>query len=113
MSSKKHKEAVRRVGLDNVALERGIFSPSYDRAATSALVGKAMRQQKRGLFDPNRDKSAGGKTTAAIHHARGTGLHNPMMSKFAMHKQWHINRGVANPECELCVAGIESFSELK
>jgi len=76
-------------------------------------IGLRNKANQVGLFNPERDKSKGGRKTAQIHRRRGTGVFNPRMGAFGLHKQWHINRGVENPKCEFCMAGISDFSEVK
>jgi hypothetical protein len=112
MNSHKQRLAVSKVGRTNRAERRGIFSSDYDRTEQSRLIGTRMRDEKKGLFSETRDKGEGGRKTAEIHRARGTGVFNPKMGAFGLHVQWHVNRGLSNPTCDFCIAGVTSFEEV-
>ncbi|HXP67842.1 MAG TPA: hypothetical protein VOA88_01045 [Candidatus Dormibacteraeota bacterium] len=58
------------------------------------------------------DRSRGGKKAARKNRRNGTGVFNPLIQIFGRHVQHHLNKGVVNPACEMCVAGIEDAKDL-
>jgi hypothetical protein len=79
-----------------------------------ARLNRWNQENKVGIFAPGYDKSTGGRKNVESGHMgrlcrkNAESGHMARISVLGTHTQWHLNRGIANPECPLCQAVLVS-----
>jgi hypothetical protein len=71
--------------------------------------------RKGSLSQTREDKAKGGHAAGIITRDRQTGIHNPEHRRGwaslgglrSTHLKWHVARGLANPQCGLCIQDLD------